>query len=269
VLHGDIAQAQRETTFQAFRDGKFKVLVATDVASRGLDIPEIDLVVMCHPTKDVDTYVHRSGRTGRAGRSGVAVTFYTPRELGLLRNIERRIKQKMKQISAPQPADVIKANARDIKLSVEAVHDEVIGLFQETAEEMIQEMGAERALCAALAVISGQTDPLPARSMLTSLDGFKTFILRVESGAVPAWPAHFPSPPAAAPRDCRQAAAGLPVGCSEAQNKVFELAAPHRGPRNVRPPGNTRCLRLDPKGASANVRVKHEGTASFPAGGTR
>ncbi|KAJ1477624.1 P-loop containing nucleoside triphosphate hydrolase protein, partial [Baffinella frigidus] len=59
VLHGDIAQAQRETTFQAFREGKFKgkfkVLVATDVASRGLDIPEIDLVVMCHPTKDVDT----------------------------------------------------------------------------------------------------------------------------------------------------------------------------------------------------------------------
>ena len=50
---------------QAFREGKFKCLVATDVAARGLDIPEIDLVIMCHPTKDPDTYVHRAGRTGR------------------------------------------------------------------------------------------------------------------------------------------------------------------------------------------------------------
>ena len=102
VLHGDIAQAQRETTFQAFREGKFRCLVATDVAARGLDIPEIDLVIMCHPTKDPDTYVHRSGRTGRAGRSGVAVTFYTPRELPLLRSIERRIRTTMTHVSAPQ-----------------------------------------------------------------------------------------------------------------------------------------------------------------------
>lgn len=87
MLHGDIAQAQRETTFQAFREGKFRCLVATDVCARGLDIPEIDLVLMCHPTKDADTYVHRSGRTGRAGRSGTAVTFYTPRSATLLCSI--------------------------------------------------------------------------------------------------------------------------------------------------------------------------------------
>ncbi|EKX55400.1 hypothetical protein GUITHDRAFT_57670, partial [Guillardia theta CCMP2712] len=178
VLHGDIAQAQRETTFQAFRDGKFRCLVATDVAARGLDIPEVDLVIMCHPTKDADTYVHRSGRTGRAGRSGVAVTFFTPREMHQLRAIEWRIKTKMRQISAPQPEEIVKANARDIKLSVEEVHSDVLPLFEKTAEEMIQDMGATKALCAALAVIAGQTKPLPARSLLSSLEGFKTFVIK-------------------------------------------------------------------------------------------
>lgn len=178
VLHGDIAQAQRETTFQAFRDGKFKCLVATDVAARGLDIPEVDLVVMCHPTKDPDTYVHRAGRTGRAGRSGTAVTLFTPRELPLLRQIERRIKQTLKQLSCPQPADIVKANARDIKLSVEEVHEEVLPLFEDTAQKMIEEMGPVKALCASLAVIAGQTTPLQSRSMLSSLDGFRTFLLR-------------------------------------------------------------------------------------------
>lgn len=182
MLHGDIAQAQRETTFQAFRDGKFRCLVATDVCARGLDIPEIDLVLMCHPTKDGDTYVHRSGRTGRAGRSGTAVTFYTPRELGLLRGIERRIGAKMKVISAPQPADIVKANARDIKTSIADVHPDVLPLFGDVAEEMIAEMGASAALASALAVITGQTKPLPPRSMLTSLEGYKTFILRVPNG---------------------------------------------------------------------------------------
>eukprot|EP00277_Geminigera_cryophila_P025161 CAMPEP_0179480916 /NCGR_PEP_ID=MMETSP0799-20121207/58765_1 /TAXON_ID=46947 /ORGANISM="Geminigera cryophila, Strain CCMP2564" /LENGTH=482 /DNA_ID=CAMNT_0021293243 /DNA_START=292 /DNA_END=1738 /DNA_ORIENTATION=- len=185
VLHGDIAQAQRETTFQAFREGKFKCLVATDVAARGLDIPEIDLVIMCHPTKDPDTYVHRAGRTGRAGRSGVAVTFFTPRELSLLRLIERRIKIPMTQVSAPQPGDIVKANARDLRQSVGDVHEEVFPLFEAIAEEMIKDMGAVQALCAAMAVACGHTKPLPAKSMLTSLEGFKTFTIALEEGQEP------------------------------------------------------------------------------------
>jgi ATP-dependent RNA helicase DDX21 len=185
VLHGDIAQAQRETTFQAFRDGKFRCLVATDVAARGLDIPEIDLVIMCHPTKDPDTYVHRAGRTGRAGRSGVAVTFFTPRELPGLRLIERRIKTQMTQVSAPQPAEIVKANARDLRQSVGEVHEEVLPLFEHIAQEMIADMGAVKALCAAMAVACGHTKPLPAKSLLTSLEGFKTFVVALEEGQEP------------------------------------------------------------------------------------
>lgn len=64
-----------------------QVMVATNVAARGLDIPEVDLVVMCHPPDSVETYIHRSGRTGRAGRSGTCVVFYTPKEAGDLQHI--------------------------------------------------------------------------------------------------------------------------------------------------------------------------------------
>lgn len=62
-----------------FKDGKFSVLVATDVASRGLDIPNVDLVIQIEPPKETETYIHRSGRTARAGRSGTCITFFTPK----------------------------------------------------------------------------------------------------------------------------------------------------------------------------------------------
>jgi len=70
VLHGDIAQSQREITLRSFRERKFKVLVATDVAARGLDIKGVDLVIQAEPPRDHETYIHRSGRTGRAGAKG-------------------------------------------------------------------------------------------------------------------------------------------------------------------------------------------------------
>lgn len=84
VLHGDIPQKQREVTFQSFKEGKLKCLVATNVAARGLDIPEVDLIVQLEPPKEIDTYIHRSGRTGRAGKKGVCLTFYTKTQLPLL-----------------------------------------------------------------------------------------------------------------------------------------------------------------------------------------
>lgn len=68
ILHGDIPQKQREVTMSMFKEGKIKVLVSTDVAARGLDLPFLDLVVQAEPPGDVETYVHRSGRTGRAGK---------------------------------------------------------------------------------------------------------------------------------------------------------------------------------------------------------
>ena len=77
VMHGDIAQNQREVTIRRFKENKFNVLVATDVASRGLDLPNVDLVVQVEPPKEVETYIHRAGRTARAGNTGTCITFFT------------------------------------------------------------------------------------------------------------------------------------------------------------------------------------------------
>lgn len=77
VMHGDIAQNQREVTLKRFKEHKFSVLVATDVAARGLDVPNVDLVIQVEPPKDTETYIHRAGRTARAGKAGTCITFWT------------------------------------------------------------------------------------------------------------------------------------------------------------------------------------------------
>ena len=79
ALHGDIKQDHREMAIKAFKAGKFSVLVATDVAARGLDIKGIELVIQTGPPKDHESYIHRSGRTGRAGTTGVSITLVTRR----------------------------------------------------------------------------------------------------------------------------------------------------------------------------------------------
>ncbi|MGI6200584.1 MAG: DEAD/DEAH box helicase [Christensenellales bacterium] len=89
ALHGDMRQRERDTIMASFRHGLIKILVATDVAARGLDVDDVDLVVNFDPPQDPEYYVHRIGRTGRAGRAGRAVTFITSREMNLLQNIRR------------------------------------------------------------------------------------------------------------------------------------------------------------------------------------
>jgi len=87
-MHGDIAQNQREVTLKRFKDNKFQVLVATDVASRGLDIPDIELVIQLEPPKDTESYIHRSGRTARMGKSGICITFFNHKNIEFLDRIE-------------------------------------------------------------------------------------------------------------------------------------------------------------------------------------
>ena len=93
AINGDVAQAQRERTIDQLRDGKLDILVATDVAARGLDVERISHVVNYDIPTDTESYVHRIGRTGRAGRTGDALSFVTPRERHLLRAIERATRQ--------------------------------------------------------------------------------------------------------------------------------------------------------------------------------
>ena len=114
AINGDIAQAQREKTIQQLKDGRLDILVATDVAARGLDVERISHVLNYDIPYDTESYVHRIGRTGRAGRSGEAILFVSPREKGMLRAIERATRQPIAEMRLP---------------SVEAVNDARVSKF--------------------------------------------------------------------------------------------------------------------------------------------
>jgi ATP-dependent RNA helicase DeaD len=106
AIHGDLNQVQRDRVMRGFRDGKTEILVATDVAARGLDIPQVSHVVNYHIPWDPESYVHRIGRTGRAGREGAAITLISPREYRQLKLIERLIQKRIKAGRLPSMADV-------------------------------------------------------------------------------------------------------------------------------------------------------------------
>ncbi|XP_005005365.1 nucleolar RNA helicase 2 [Cavia porcellus] len=176
-LHGDIPQKQREITLKGFRNGDFGVMVATNVAARGLDIPEVDLVVQSCPPKDVESYIHRSGRTGRAGRTGVCICFYQHKEEYQLAQVEQRAGIKFKRIGVPSPTEIIKASSKDAIRLLDSVPPTAISHFKQSAEKLIEEKGAVEALAAALAHISGATS-VDQRSLINSEAGFVTMILR-------------------------------------------------------------------------------------------
>ncbi|HJV75981.1 MAG TPA: DEAD/DEAH box helicase, partial [Noviherbaspirillum sp.] len=101
AINGDIVQQQRERTIQMLKDGKIDILVATDVAARGLDVERISHVINYDVPYDPESYTHRIGRTGRAGRSGEAILFITPRERNLLKVIERATRQPVSPLELP------------------------------------------------------------------------------------------------------------------------------------------------------------------------
>src|SRR4029077_8467473 len=101
ALNGDMEQRQREQMVAQLKNGKIDILVATDVAARGLDVERISHVLNYDIPYDTESYVHRIGRTGRAGRSGEAILFATPREKGMLRQIERATRQPIEEMQLP------------------------------------------------------------------------------------------------------------------------------------------------------------------------
>src|SRR5438270_3861810 len=121
TIHGDITQSERERVLERFRSGHTEVLVGTDVAGRGLDIPDVSHVVNYDLPADAEAYVHRIGRTGRAGQKGEAVSLVTPRERAQLSMIERGIHHKLVPLRLPTPGDVAvrrRENFRDELLQV-------------------------------------------------------------------------------------------------------------------------------------------------------
>src|SRR5512146_1972250 len=123
ALHGGLTQEQRDRVMRRFRDGSLELLIATDVAARGLDIENVSHVVNYDVPMSPDAYVHRIGRTGRAGRTGVAITFAEPRERRYLRNIEQLTKQTIKTESVPTIVDL---RARRLDLTRAAIQEVLV-----------------------------------------------------------------------------------------------------------------------------------------------
>ena len=120
-LHGGMNQAQRDRVMQSFRAGKTELLVATDVAARGLDIPHVSHVVNYDVPSSPEAYVHRIGRTGRAGRAGEAITLVESRERWLLQNIERVTKSKVEMGTLPTGADLQAKRLEQIGVSIQEI----------------------------------------------------------------------------------------------------------------------------------------------------
>jgi len=163
AINGDIVQAQRERTIDQLKDGKLDILVATDVAARGLDVDRISHVVNYDIPTDPESYVHRTGRTGRAGRSGDAISFVTPRERYLLKSIEKTTRQPLTQMQLPTVDDVNTTRlARfDDAITAALSSGEKVSFFRDVVSHYIREHDVpEVDVAAALAVVLQGDTPL-------------------------------------------------------------------------------------------------------------
>lgn len=130
-LHGDLSQAQRDTVMKKFRDGNLQLLVATDVAARGLDVNDLTHVINYGLPDDIATYTHRSGRTGRANKTGVSVAIIHSREKGKLKDIERKIGKTFEHKEVPSPEHIIEKQLYSLADKIEKVkvNDEEIDKY--------------------------------------------------------------------------------------------------------------------------------------------
>ena len=124
ALHGGFSQEQRDRVMRRFRSGASDLLVATDVAARGLDVEQVSHVFNYDVPSEAEAYIHRIGRTGRAGRAGTAITLYEPREQWLLGNIERLTRRKIERATVPTVADL---KARRLELARASLREAIVG----------------------------------------------------------------------------------------------------------------------------------------------
>jgi len=170
AINGDVAQKERERIIERLRNGQLDVLVATDVAARGLDVDRIDLVVNFDAPGEPDSYVHRIGRTGRAGRAGEALTFFTPREVSRLRLIERATRVKLELITPPSPADVAAHQAARVLANVvERLGSGQLASYRQAVATFLSEQDLTAAeLAAALLALAAGDDGTLAEKTINS-----------------------------------------------------------------------------------------------------
>ncbi|QEY63649.1 DEAD/DEAH box helicase [Metapseudomonas lalkuanensis] len=151
ALNGDIAQNQRERVIESLKDGRLDIVVATDVAARGIDVPRITHVFNVDMPYDPESYVHRIGRTGRAGRDGRALLLVTPRERRMLQVIERVTGQKVAEVRLPNAQQVLDARIKKLNTSLTPLVAEADAKYGDLLDRLVADIGCTpRALAAAL-----------------------------------------------------------------------------------------------------------------------
>ncbi|WP_157073440.1 DEAD/DEAH box helicase [Planococcus rifietoensis] len=163
-IHGDLSQAKRMSVLKQFKANKIDILVATDVAARGLDISGVSHVYNFDIPQDPESYVHRIGRTGRAGKKGVAVTFVTPREMGYLSIVERTTKKKMEALVPPTADEAVIGLQRVAMEQLETMTEKNnLGSYRELATEMLDKHDAVDLVAAALKTLTKDPEDAPVQ----------------------------------------------------------------------------------------------------------
>ncbi len=161
-IHGDLNQAKRDSVIRKFKAKTIEVLVATDVAARGLDISGVTHVYNFDIPQDPESYVHRVGRTGRAGKTGLAVTFVTPREISHLRTIENVTKRKIDRKPVPTFAEAIESQQQaTIEKLLSCVEEGKTQAYKALAERLLEEMDSVQLLSAALKLLTKEPETTP------------------------------------------------------------------------------------------------------------
>lgn len=161
-LHGDMSQYQRNQVMRQFKNGQIELLVATDVAARGLDIENISHVINYDIPQDVEFYIHRIGRTGRAGRAGVAVTLVTPRDYRQLRLIENLTKTRIRREFVPSPADINERQKEGFKERLRHIIEEgKLGYYRSVVDPLLDDYDPVDIAAAALKMSFGPAGDEP------------------------------------------------------------------------------------------------------------
>ncbi len=160
TIHGDLSQAQRDRVMRRFRSGQAEILIATEVAARGLDIPDVSHVINYDIPESAEAYVHRIGRTGRAGRTGEAITLITPREVRWLRQIERTTRARIEPRRLPTLADVAERRRDALKSQIRAVleaPDDGYAGYLDTINDLADEHDSAEVAAAILKLYAEET----------------------------------------------------------------------------------------------------------------
>jgi len=164
-IHGDLAQNKRMKILKDFKAGKIEILVATDVAARGIDVEGLTHVYNYDIPQDPESYVHRIGRTGRAGQKGVSVTFVTPQEMSYLKTIENLTKQEMSPLRPPTNDEAVESQLQTAMSEVESLVNSVDSdRFKTAAGELLKSYSAEELAEALLkSIVKEPTKEVPVR----------------------------------------------------------------------------------------------------------